>query len=195
MEIVDEILNIPFKPWEYMTYTTRRVVTVGRRAVRRSYGYDVTFETLKNYDRTEWKPGVVVKFGDGLLWPARKRWETWFLTGKEKETFLRRNRFKDPKIPIYARNQFGIILGRYRWIKHKYFKFYDYGSFVMMLTGDHVGHIRKYYTTSPYEKISYYPYTISNYNIKCEELFHGVEIGDDVLVFLENLLRKIAYAD
>ena len=118
MEIIDEILDIPFKPWQYMTYDIRRCGFRYHRSISNTYDYDTTFETLKNYDRTSWKPGDVVMFDDGLYWSARNRWETWFLTGKERESFLRRNRLKDRRIPIYARDQYAIVLARYRWIKY-----------------------------------------------------------------------------
>lgn len=196
MGAIDEILDIPFKPWEYMTYNSARFIRRRRsrrmgKAVYYEAHYRVTFETLQNYNRSFWKPGDVVKFGDGLNWRGRNMWETWFLTGKEREDFIRRNRLKNKGIPVYARYQYAIILARYKWIKHKYINFSDYGSFVMMLTGEKAGHIRKYYVASPYEVIGKYPYTITNYNMDCEKLFHGVEIEDDVYIFLENLIRKL----
>jgi len=195
MDVIAEILDIPFKPWEYMTYDIRRAGYRSHRSISTTYDYDTTFETLKNYARTSWKPGDVVQFGDGLYYTARKRWETWFLTGKDREDFLRRNRLKDKRIPVYARHQYAIVLARYRWIKYKpYRTFYDYGSFVMMLTGEKVGHIRKYYNFSPYTRIGNYPYhNLRPYhNINCEKLFHGVERGDDIYIFLEKLMRKLS---
>jgi len=189
METIDEILDIPFKPWQHMTFTTRRF---GRQRNSMLYDeYDATFETLENYNRSFWKPGDVVKFGDGLLWRAKNKWETWFLNGKDREDFLRRNRLINKRIPVYARNQYAIILARYKWIKHKYREFSDYGSFIMMLTGDKAGYMRKYYIVSPYELVGIYPYTTADYNIDHKKLFHGVEIEDNVYIFLENLIRKL----
>ena len=191
MDVISKILNIPFKPWEYMTYTVTRheARRYGRRRSN-NYSYEAQFETLKNYNRSYWKLGDVVKFGNGLYPYIKDSWESWFLNGKDLETFIERNNLADRRIPVYARNQYAIILARYRWIKRKYSTFSDYGSFIMMLTGDKVGHMRKYYTSRPYEMIERYPYT-KNILIDYETLFHGVERGDDVKIFLEKLMRKL----
>ncbi len=179
-----------FKPWEYMTYNVHRTIIRNRRYM---HDYEAKFETLPNYNRSYWKPGDVVKFGDGFLF-AHYRWESWFLDEKDKGDFMKRNNLVNKKIPVYARNQYAIILARYKWTKFKGYRVYrDYGSIIMMLTGSKVGHIRKYYTFCPYDEVGRYPYTKMKYNLNHEKLFHGVDRGDKVEVFLENLMEKIAY--
>jgi hypothetical protein len=106
---------------------------------------------------------------------------------------MRKNRLYDKRIPGYARNQYAIVLARYRWTKYKGYQNYrDYGSFIMMLSGDKIGHIRKYYATTPWGEIGRFPYTKMKYNKKPETLFQGVEIGNDSIIFLENLVRTLS---
>lgn len=190
MDPVEEILDIPFKPWEYMTYT-KRTNSVCRHAGHGSY--IARFETLKNYNRTYWKLGDVVKFGKGYYDWNREGWESWFLNEIDYHEYLKRNRLYDRRTPAYARKQYAIVLARYKWVKDKgYHTFSDYGSFIMMLTGSKVGRMRKYYITTPWQEIGRYPYIKMRYNLNREKLFHGVEREEDVKVFLENLVRKIA---
>jgi len=197
MDPVEEILNVPFKPWEHMSYTIKK--TVVRTIIRRRYGhrdihsYDAQFSTLENYNRSTWKLGDVVKFGKGYHVRKVDGWQTWFLNKMDYHEHLKRNRCYDRTIPAYARNNYAIVLARYKWTKYKdCCIFRDYGTFIMMLTGSKVGHIRKYYIKCPYQYIGRYPYTKMRYNLNREKLFHGVERVEDVKVFLENLVRKIA---
>jgi len=123
---------------------------------------------------------------------AAKRWESWFLSEKDKDKFMKKHKYYDRKIPAYARNQYAIVLARYKWTKYKgYSIFRDYGTFIMMLTGSKVGYIRKYYITCPYQYIARYPYSKILYNLNHEKLFHGVGIEEDKTIFLENLVRKL----
>jgi len=187
------ILNVPFKPWEHMIYSTHRHVTRRRRGHSFSHSYEAVFETLKNYNRSQWKLGDVVKFGKGYHVRKVDGWQTWFLNKMDYHEHLKRNRCYDRTIPAYARNNYAIVLARYKWTKYKdCCIFRDYGTFIMMLTGSKVGHIRKYYIKCPYQYIGRYPYTKMRYNLNREKLFHGTERVEDVTVFLENLVRKIA---
>lgn len=189
MDAIAEILDIPFKPWEHITYKEKKF---GRRwgRGRSVIEYDAIFETLKSYDKTDWQLGDVVQFGTGYHWRADATWQSWFLEENERENFMRERNLINRQIPVYARNQYAILLARYRWIKYKgYATYRDYGSIVMMLTGSKPGHIRKYFVNNPFRTVGCYPYT--NYDLEHETLFHGVEIEDDVTVFLENLVRKL----
>jgi len=197
MDPVEEILNVPFKPWEYMTYSTRRFVIhpINNRRnwyKTRSHDYRAVFETLENYNKTTWKLGDVVKFGKGYYLKAID-WQAWFLNEKDFDQYLKKHKRYNKSIPAYARNQYAIVLARYKWTKYKgYMTYIDYGSFIMMLTGSKIGHIRKYYVVNPYEFIGAYPYVKMRYNLNHDRLFHGVERVKDVTHFLENLVRKIA---
>lgn len=48
----------------------------------------------------------------------------------------------------YARNQLGVIINRYRWVKFKYSTFADYGATIMFLTGKKKGCLKKFYSCS-----------------------------------------------
>lgn len=48
----------------------------------------------------------------------------------------------------YARNQIGVVVDRYKWIKYKYQRFVDYGATIMFLTGDKKGCLKKFYGCS-----------------------------------------------
>ena len=87
-----ETLNVPFKPWEYHTYTEMKYIfwRSHHRGVM-DHSYKAVFETLPNYDNSYWKPGFVVRFGDGINSWQRDRWETWFLTGEDKKRFEKEN--------------------------------------------------------------------------------------------------------
>ncbi len=189
-----ETLNVPFKPWEHMTYATIKTVShKGYGGIIRTHSYDAIFETLKSYDRSHWKPGDVIKFGDGISQRASaETWRNWFLNDADLDAYLKENRLYSYRIPAYARNQYAIMLARYKWTKFKGFgKYIDYGSFIMMLTGSKVGYIRKYYITTPWTDIGQYPYTKMRYKLNRDKLFHGVERGDDSIVFIENLVREL----
>lgn len=193
MDPVEEILDIPFKPWEYITYTIKKHVVRHRYGRSNSHSYDAQFETLKNYNRSQWKLGDVVKFGCGYNQYRSDKWQTWFLNEEDLDAYIKKHRRYDRTIPAYARNNYAIVLARYKWVKYKdYCTFRDYGTFIMMLTGSKIGHIRKYYIKCPYQVIGQYPYTKMRYNLNRDKLCHGVERVEDVTVFLENLVRKIA---
>ena len=189
-----ETLNVPFKPWEYMTYRKVKTVKTRVRGVSGLHAYNAIFETLKNYDSSHWKPGDVIRFGDGLNFSARDRWETWFLHGEDKKRFAKENKIYDRRIPAYARSQYAMVLGRYKWTKCKHTTYVDYGSFIMMLTGEKVGHVRKYYVFTPWTEIGSYPYTQMRYNLKPEKIFHGVPIGNNPIHFLENITKELIHA-
>jgi hypothetical protein len=192
-----EIQNIPFKPWEYMTYTIERSVIRSQYGVKEFHSYPAQFETMKCYNRSYWKPGDVVKFGNGILnYITADTWRNWFLNEDDLDIYLKKNKLYYRGIPAYARNQYAIILARYKWTKLKdYINFRDYGTFIMMLTGSKVGYIRKYYITTPWTEIGRFPYTKMKYNKKAENLFQGIEIEDDSIVFLENLVRKLSHGN
>ena len=193
MEPSEEILNILFKPWEYMVYPSRKTVTRSQYGRSHIHTYDTQFETLKSYNRSFWKLADVVKFGRGYTLRKADGWQSWFLGEKDFDTYLKRHRRYDRRIQAYARNQYAILLGRYKWIKYKGYNTYrDYGSFIMMLTGSKIGYIRKYYTTCPYQLVGQYPYTKDRYKLNHGKLFHGVKKVKDVKVFLENLVRKLS---
>lgn len=47
--------------------------------------------------------------------------------------------------PKYARGEYAVVLSRYRYIKHKFMKFIDYGAVVMFITGERKGYSRRFY--------------------------------------------------
>ena len=148
------------KPWEHKEFTEYHdrldLVRHGRPFFRGSdRPFRAHYTTVSDNKQLYYRKGQVVKFGCGFRTYWASGWENWFLTEKEK---LKR-RPPDRKIPVYARDQYAIILNRYKWIKHKEMVYIDYGTIIMMLTGDRAGHIRRYYAQSPpFQKVSSYPY-------------------------------------
>lgn len=47
--------------------------------------------------------------------------------------------------PKYARGEFAVVLSRYRYIKHKYKNYIDYGAVVMFVSGQRKGYSRRFY--------------------------------------------------
>lgn len=90
-----------------------------------SYTYDVEFQIVQDSPRLKYHVGDIIKFNNLLY-----------------------------VVPIYARNEYAIIINKYRWVKHKRERTYcDYGNEIMMLTGDKIGHNRRYYTSTPWKKV------------------------------------------
>jgi len=107
-------------------------------------------EYLDDNPHMHWRKGDIVKFSDGFHHRQFSDWRGWFVTKKDQKGFWPRN----PVVSRWARNQIGIIVGRYRKIKFKYTTFTDYGIVVMLLTGPRIGHIRHYWTSHPFHIIS-----------------------------------------
>jgi hypothetical protein len=149
------------KPWEHESYTEyhdRQLTFRNGKYFRNHAGrpFRATYTTCPDNKKLYYRKGQVVKFGCGFnhYWP-RNNWEEWFLTEKEK---LKR-RPPNKEIPVYARDEYAVVLNRYKWIKQKSRIYQDYGTIVMMITGTHAGHIRKYYVKSPpFNITAIYPY-------------------------------------
>lgn len=89
--------------------------------------------------------GDIVRFANAYF--PDKSWHEWFLSEEDKKQYFR----KMQHIPAYASAEYAVVLARYKWTKYKWHGIYrDYGSIVMMLTGDSIGHVRKYYLKHPY---------------------------------------------
>jgi len=129
------------EPWNYNTYKTRHFAHGSRLKRLGMHTYPVKFETLREYSRSEWKLGDLIKFSNGYYGFSNNDWHHWFYNQDDLEKFLQENFYVNKSVPVYARNQIAILLGRYKLIKYKGYKtFIDYGSFIMMLTGKKVGH-------------------------------------------------------
>jgi len=102
------------------------------------------------------RKGDIVQFNSGFF-KRLHGWPSWFLQEEEKKRYWR----KDKRTPVYARDQYAVVAGRYRKVKFKYHTFADYGVVVMMLTGTSVGHMRHYYSSGfPFTIKSIYPQTL-----------------------------------
>lgn len=148
------------RPWEHETYTEYHERTFsfrnGRYFRSGNSTFRATYTTCTDNKKLYYRKGQIVKFGCGFnrFWP-KNRWEEWFLT--EREKLDRRSPNRDT--PVYARDQYAIILNRYKWIKQKGRVYIDYGTIVMMLTGKAAGRTRRYYATSPpFHIVAHYPY-------------------------------------
>jgi len=146
-------------PWEKQSVhytqpshnTTRRIPS-GYENIGPS-SYEVIKEYINDSPRQYWRKGDIVKFDDGFLSKYLHGWKDWFLTkADQKKEWL-----KDPRIPVYSRDQLAVIIGRYRVVKMKYRNFADYGIVLMMISGSKIGHSRSYYVHRPFVKKTKFP--------------------------------------
>jgi len=115
---------------------------------------------------TTWKRGDIVKFGTGYF--GSYDYKDWFLTNEDKA--LRYSR--DKRIPLYAINEYAVLIIRYRVVKNKHGHiFRDYGSHIMMLTGSKIGKMRRYYSCIPFELVDNFPYKRDD-NVAIDILTH-----------------------
>jgi hypothetical protein len=122
----------------------------------REYEYHTITQYLDDNPMMALRKGDIVLFSDGLLHRTFFDWRDWFLTEEDK---LKHSK-KDPAVPYYARNQLAIIIGRYRKVKYKYQIFKDYGLILMMLSGNSIGHVKRYFgigCSNPLTRISKFP--------------------------------------
>lgn len=145
-------------PWEKQSfhytqtshYTTRHRPSYERESPS---SYEVVKEYINDNPRQYWRKGDIVKFDDGFLSKYLYGWKDWFLTKKDQK----KEWLKDPRIPVYARDQLAVIIGRYRIVKMKYINFADYGIVLMMISGSKIGHTRSYYMNRPFVKKIKFP--------------------------------------
>jgi hypothetical protein len=118
------------------------------------------------------KRGDIFKFGSGFNEIKFTDWKEWFLKSrKDKMKFWP----KIPNIPKYARNQYAILMCRYKITRVKYRTFTDYGSHLMFITGPQAGHLRRYYQSIPAKPCGHFPYFHTNKVVKKLFLKLGVE--------------------
>jgi hypothetical protein len=123
----------------------------------------IVFETIDD-ENTLWKCGDIVKFYAAYYKDINMdEWKKWFLTlediEKEEKKCTKIIKISHSKIPLYAHKQYGIILKRYRKTKKAWTaSFRDYGSEIMMISGNRVGHIKRVYAYTPFKIISTFPY-------------------------------------
>jgi hypothetical protein len=140
------------RPWEIepesYSYSTRWGVTA-----------NCVNEVIEDTFGNSWKRGDIVKFGSGY-WDSYN-YKNWFLNEEDKRHQLTR----DTRIPKYAINQYAILMTRYRVMKNKEGSiFRDYGSHIMILTGQKTGKLRRYFSYTPYSLVGSFPYNnIANF--------------------------------
>jgi hypothetical protein len=136
-------------PWDYYIYDdykeNKRIVT-----------------QLRDNNLQNFRKGDIIKFDNGrsFLFSKQTGYYDWFLTEKDYKKFLKSlpPHKRNKKIPVYAANQYAIVIGKYRITKIKWKLFHDYGTVIMMLTGDKIGHIRKYFCCCPFLHEYPFPY-------------------------------------
>jgi len=152
------------KPWEHYRLVEKHYeqprpyshhMMNFRRPDEPPSSYIARFETVRDNAALWWRKGDVIQFGSGFMRGYIPSWKRWFLETKDMPPPP-----INKKIPIYARDEYAIILNRYRWKKFKWNIFIDYGVILMMLTGSKAGNIRRYYASSyPFDFVKRYPYT------------------------------------
>lgn len=107
-----------------------------------------TTELVKDSTRSRNRIGSIVKINSSFRSTHFNDWQEWFLTKHDK----RKKRTKIPWAPLYCSNEYGIIVNRYRIVKHKgYSVFKDYGIVIMMITGPKIGKVKRFYMSTPYK--------------------------------------------
>jgi hypothetical protein len=182
----DSRLFLKTKPWEKDRYETTKSCKM-RYPRGNVTECRVVYDTDIDYSKTYWKLGDIVQFGTSYHdYEVRYSWRQWYLTEKDLQKYIKENCPRRYHTPLYAQNQYAIILSRYKLTKYKWHgKFRDYGTVIMMLSGSHIGHIRRYFVCRPWNKIDTYPYQYDQ-----TELLQGTTVGTDVKNFLERLMRK-----
>ena len=141
------------------------------------------------------RKGDIIQFNSGFF-KRLHGWPSWFLQEEEKKQYWR----KDKRTPVYARDQYAVVAGRYRKIKFKYHHFTDYGVVIMMLTGTKAGHIRNYYGCgNPFSLKSLYPQTlyykklIKSFSQNIIDIFHMryTDTNEDRNLLLSRLYHEL----
>ncbi len=153
------------RPWEH--YSTTEIheeinpgcghysMTYDTSPTLKPINYTARFTTISDSPRLYWRKGDVIQFNSGFYGFYSDDWKQWFLKTKDKIKFLPVNK----QIPKYARNEYAIVLNRYKWIKQKGRIWIDYGVILMMLTGSKAGRVRRYYASAyPWTRVKNYPY-------------------------------------
>jgi hypothetical protein len=99
--------------------------------------------------------GDIYKFGSGYNEREFYDWKDWFLKYR-KDKMKYWDKIKG--VPKYARNQYAILMCRYKITRHKYRTFRDYGSHVMFISGSNPGKLRRYYQGCPANMRGEFPY-------------------------------------
>jgi hypothetical protein len=135
--------------YEYRTFNNYR----GRKLGMQGLAY-CTREPVSDINTTH-KRGDIYKFGSGYNEFKFDDWKDWFLKSrKDKMKFWS----KIPGIPKYARNQYAILMCRYKITREKYNTFTDYGSHIMFISGSKPGHLRRYFLGCPATQCGHFPY-------------------------------------
>ncbi len=153
------------RPWEHYNTTEKHEeinpgcghysMTYGTSPTLKPIRYAAHFTTIPDNKQLWWRKGDVIQFNSGFYGFYSNDWKQWFLKTKDKIKFLPVNK----RIPKYARNEYAMVLNRYKWIKQKGRIYTDYGVILMMLTGSKAGRVRRYYASSyPWNLVKQYPY-------------------------------------
>lgn len=143
-------------PWG-QPYSVTKTVKNWRYNYNHTYKADFQLIEDRHY-LSYWCRGDIIKLSSGYFGPPTQPWRKWFQPKEDYLQYLHDNRRRDKRIPLYARSEYAMILSRYKWTKHKYQIFRDYGTIFMMLTGSKIGHIRKMFASSPFTIFSEFPY-------------------------------------
>jgi len=137
-------------PWVKQSFSGTYFACSHRSTFRDGRRTRYVKEYLDDNPTMHYRKGDIVKFTDGFYHRQFSDWRGWFVAKKDQKKFWPRN----PDVARWARNQLGVVIGRYRKIKMKYSTFTDYGAVVMLLTGPRIGHTRHYWSAKPFNIIS-----------------------------------------
>ena len=132
-------------PWEHSRYTKYYAANTW---YGNSFTYRRTWMTVRDNDKLNMRKGDLFQIKDGII-NKPNDWKTWFLTEEDYEKYI----VYDSKIPSYCRNQWAIVLNRYRVEKLKNGrKYYDYGTINLILTGPKRGTIKRFFISVPWKR-------------------------------------------
>ena len=132
------------KPW----YIEVRKTSYDSENYPHGAEFSYATELVKDSTKSRNRIGNIVKINSSFRKKNFNDWREWFLTRYDK----RKRRVKIPWAPLYCSNEYGIIVNRYRIVKHKgYISFKDYGIVIMMITGPKIGRVKRFYMVTPYK--------------------------------------------
>jgi len=132
------------KPW----YVEERKDTYSNKDYPADVEFSHAIELVKDSTKSRNRIGNIVKINSSFRKKTFDDWKEWFLTKYDK----RKRRTKIPWAPLYCSNEYGVIVNRYRIVKHKgYVTFRDYGIIIMMISGPKIGRVKRFYMATPYK--------------------------------------------
>lgn len=140
------------KPWEHQSYNY--IHSYYTRYGKSASQCPAQFQTVKDSIRLSYRKCDLVRYHRKYRYELFGDWRDWFPEKPKKKRVEASSR-----VSKNIAGHYGIIIQRFRKIKHKGIIYKDYGTTVLLLTGLHKGLIRTWYNVSyPFTSIARFPY-------------------------------------